>query len=138
MRDLNRGIYYVTMRDLEPQIYRQRLIIEGRYTIEISEEVLKQFFEALAEEIGMTLLTKPFFFSPNMREHAVHHGIAGFIAWVESGCSIYTWDKFNFFTVDIYTCKQFSLEKAVEFTEKFFKCREIEYLDITPSRYNSR
>lgn len=122
------------MRDLEPQIYRQRLIIEGRYNIEISEAILNQFFEALAREIGMTLLTKPFFFSPNIRKHAIHHGIAGFIAWVESGCSIYTWDKFKFFTVDIYTCKQFSVEKAVNFTKKFFKCREIEYLDITPGK----
>ncbi len=122
------------MKDLEPQIYRQRLMIEGRYTIEISEDILKQFFEALAEEIGMTLLTKPFFFSPNIKGHAIHHGIAGFIAWVESGCSIYTWDKFNFFTVDIYTCKQFSVEKAVNFTKNFFRCREIEFMEIKPSK----
>ncbi len=119
------------MKDLEPSIYRQRLIIEGRYSIKISDYVIKQFLEDFAEEIGMTLLTSPFIFSPNKINHPLHHGIAGFVGWVESGCTIYTWDKLNFFTVDVYTCKKFSIKKAVAFTEKFFKTTAIEFEEKT-------
>lgn len=126
------------MKDMEPSIYRQRLIIEGRYAIEISEDVIKQFLEDLAEELGMTLLIEPLIFSPNNRKHPLHHGIAGFVAWVESGCSIYTWDRFNFFTVDIYTCKKFSVKKAVAFTKKFFKSKEIVYMDTAYGNSRSK
>lgn len=75
----------------------------------------------------MTPLTKPFIFSPNKRNHLLHHGIAGFMGWAESGCSIYTWDKFNFLTVEIYTCKKFDVKKAVDFVKTFFKCNKITF-----------
>ncbi len=118
------------MKNLEPRIYRQRLIIEGKYGITISEIVVKTYLTTLAKSIGMTLLTKPLIFSPNKRKHPIRHGIAGFVAWVESGCSVYTWDYFKFFTVEIYTCKKFSAKKAVAFTKKFFKTKQIVYRDM--------
>jgi len=118
------------MKNLEPRIMRQRLIIEGRYTIEITEEIIKQYLIKLAEKVRMTPLTEPIIFSPNISQHPIHHGIAGFIGWVESGGSVYTWDKFNFFTVDIYTCKLFSVSDAFVFTKEFFKTTEIEYQEI--------
>lgn len=122
------------MRNLEKRVFRQRLIIEGRYKIRISEDVLKNYLVKLASELDMTLLTKPLIFSPNAKKHPVHHGIAGFVAWVSSGSSIYTWDKFKFYTVDIYTCKKFPVEKAVRFTKRFFKSKEIVFNEIALSR----
>ena len=118
------------MRNLEKRIYRQRLIIEGKFTIKISEATIRKYLIDVAKVTGMTLLTKPLIFSPNEREHPVHHGIAGFVAWVESGCSVYTWDYFRFFTVEIYTCKKFDPEKAVQFTRKFFKSKQMVYRDM--------
>lgn len=118
------------MRNLEPKIIRKRLIVEGRYTIKISEDIIKEFLIKLTENIGMKKLIEPIVFTPNKTKHPVHHGIAGFIGWVESGGSVYTWDKFNFFTVDLYTCKDFSATDAVNFIKKFFKTTEIEYQEI--------
>ena len=69
-------------------------------------------------------------FSPNESKHPIHHGIAGFAPWVSSGSSLYTWDKFNFFTVEIYTCKTFSVKKAVDFTKKFMKADKIVWKEI--------
>lgn len=53
------------------------------------------------------------------------------MAWAESGCSIYTWDKFNFLSVEIYTCKKFENEKAAEYVKEYFNCTEIEFQDLT-------
>jgi len=113
------------MKNLEPKIYRQRLTIEAKYNRIISEKVIKDFLIDFAKAIRMTPLTKPLIFSPNKIQHPLHHGIAGFMAWAESGCSIYTWDKFNFLTVEIYTCKKFENSKAVNFIKKYFHCKDI-------------
>ncbi len=119
------------MKDLEPQIYRQRLTIEGKYSGEITEGMIKSFLVDFAKFIEMTPLTEPFIFSPNNTNHAVHHGVAGFMAWAESGCSIYTWDKFNFLSVEIYTCKKFDIEKGVSFIKEYFNCSEVESQELT-------
>lgn len=113
------------MKDLEPKIYRQRLTIEAKYECIITKKIIKSFLDDFAKEIEMTPLTKPLIFSPNKRQHPVHHGIAGFIGWAESGCSIYTWDKFNFLTIEVYTCKKFDNFKAVNFVKRYFNCKDI-------------
>lgn len=118
------------MKNLEPRIFRKRLIIEGRYAISINTDTVKQYLVQLAEKIKMHLLTEPFVFSPDACNHPLHHGMAGFVGWVESGGFVYTWDKFNFFTVEIYTCKPFSVKEAVQFTREFFKATEIESIEI--------
>ena len=85
------------MKELEPKIYRQRLTIEAKYDLTISDKVIKTFLIDFSKFLKMVPITEPFIFTPNDRKHPLHHGIAGFIGWAESGCSIYTWSKFNFF-----------------------------------------
>ena len=113
------------MKNLEHKIFRQRLTVEARYNIVITRDLIIQFLGDFANHLGMTLLTSPFVFTPNESKHPLHHGIAGFVGWMESGCSIYTWDKFNFLTVEIYTCKKFDVKKAEKFVKNFFNCKEI-------------
>jgi hypothetical protein len=48
-------------------------------------------------------------------------GWAGWIHWETSGAHFYAWDTPKlFFSVDIYTCKQFLDQDAVDYTGKFF------------------
>jgi S-adenosylmethionine decarboxylase len=114
------------MRNLEPKIFRQRLVIEAVYGSDINEGLIKKFLNEFASCLKMNPITEPFIFTPNDLKHPLHHGIAGFMGWAESGCSIYTWDKFNFLTVDIYACKKFDIKKAVHFVKQFFKCKDID------------
>lgn len=118
------------MKNLEPRIFRKRLIIEGRYSISIDADTIKQYLIKLAEKIGMRLLIEPFVFSPDACSHPLHHGMAGFVGWVESGGFVYTWDQFNFFTVEIYTCKPFFVKDAIQFTREFFKATETDFMEI--------
>ncbi|MEM1569441.1 MAG: S-adenosylmethionine decarboxylase [Candidatus Bathyarchaeia archaeon] len=107
------------LKNLLPQVKRKRVFIEGFYTVEIDESIIEKLFDALAEALSMTPLTKPIVFSPDARGHQIHKGLAGYMGWVESGVSIYTWRDFKFFTIDIYTCKDFNLEDALKVISKF-------------------
>lgn len=126
------------MEDLEPKIYRQRLIIEAKYKVDISKKMINSFLIDFAKLIKMTSLQEPFIFSPNKTNHPIHHGIAGFIPWAESGCAIYTWDKLKFLSVEIYTCKNFDVSKAVNFVKEYFHCKKIVFQELTHGKNNKR
>ena len=120
------------MKNIEPGVYRQRLVIEAHYTIEVNKEVVKNYLLDLAKELKMTLhpalVGEPIITSATGKSNPIHDGYEGVILWLESGANIYIWEKFNFLTVDIYTCKSFDPKKAVSFTADFFKTSELEYM----------
>ncbi len=119
------------MKNIEPKVYRQRLVIEARYTIEVNRETVKKYLLDLAKELGMTLnLPEPIITSATGKSDPIHDGYEGVVIWLESGASIYIWEKLNFLTVDIYTCKPFNAKKAVDFTADFFQTSEMEYSEM--------
>lgn len=121
------------MKNIEPRVYRQRLIIEARYNIEVDRQTVKDYLLKLAEILAMTIhpdIPSPIITSATGKSNPIHDGYEGVIFWLESGSTIYIWEKFKFLTVDIYTCKEFDNKKAIEFTKSFFKISEIEYQEI--------
>lgn len=121
------------MKNIEPRVTRQRLIIEARYSAVVDEEKVKSYLFGLAAEIKMTIhpdLKEPIITSATGKSDPIHDGFEGIIFWVESGASIYIWERLNFLTVDIYTCKRFDNQKAINFTAKFFGTTELEWRKI--------
>jgi S-adenosylmethionine decarboxylase len=58
-------------------------------------------------------------------------GWAGWIHWETSGAHFYAWEQpLLFFSVDIYTCKAFDVQAAVEFTREYFKADQVEYREF--------
>ena len=110
------------MKNLAPQIYRQRLVIEGTVKSVISSSSLKEYLNTLSEKIGMITVM------PAITHRSEAYGEAGWIHWETSGAHFYAWDDpALFFSVDIYTCKEFNVETAVDFTKDFFDPTEIVY-----------
>ncbi|HSX02245.1 MAG TPA: S-adenosylmethionine decarboxylase [Candidatus Saccharimonadia bacterium] len=110
------------MRDLAPEIYRQRLIIEGYCAQPIDDAQIKDYLEQLSVVTGMTALIKP------VTHRSDLYGWAGWIHWETSGAHLYAWEQPRlFFSVDIYTCKAFNVNNAVEFTQRYFKASHIEF-----------
>ena len=107
------------MRDLAPHIHRQRLVIEGTPTDLISAEDITSYLSALSVELDMVEILAPVMHQSDL------YGWAGWIHWETSGAHFYAWDDPRFFSVDIYTCKAFSADAAVRFTEKWFAATEI-------------
>ena len=104
-------------KELAPDIFRQRLIIEATTIEHVDAVVMYDYLTRLTEALQMVRHS-----GPNLSHHA-SSGWCVHMHWVTSGAHMYTWDnkEVPFFTVDIYTCKLFKVEDAVNYTRKFFK-----------------
>ena len=113
------------MKDLSPKIYRQRLIVEGKCDKPITDSQIKEYLSKLSDALKMKILINP------VTHKSDKYGWAGWIHWETSGCHFYAWDKpFPFFSSDIYTCKEFNVKVAVEFTRNFFLATEVVFKQV--------
>ncbi len=113
------------IKDLAPNIFRQRLVIEGLPSRVFSREEQEEYLSKLSTTCDMVLLIEP------VMHRSDKYGWAGWIHWETSGAHLYLWESPQlFFSVDIYTCKEFSVEKAVKFTKEFFDAKEIVYKEF--------
>ncbi len=111
-------------KDLEPTIYRQRLVIEGYPKNLITDKQIKDYLSELSNNTGMKQLIEP------VTHKSDTYGWAGWIHWETSGAHFYAWDDPLFFSVDIYTCKKFDAKEAVVFTKNYFSTSQIEYKEF--------
>jgi hypothetical protein len=108
------------MRDLAPEIHRQRLVIEGLVTAPILEEDIKVYLKELGSITDMCVLTEP------VTHQSPLYGWAGWVHWESSGAHFYAWDVPRlFFSVDIYTCKAFAPDAVVAFTQRYFEATDV-------------
>lgn len=116
------------MKDLAPNIYRQRLLIEGTYTIEVSEDDIRQYFNTILSELNLTSYKDPIIH--NSLSEGIgkeeNQGFEAFIPLIESGIAVYTWSKDKFFSIVLFTCKEFNDDKAITVTKKFFQADRVE------------
>jgi len=121
------------MENLEPKIFRQRLIIEGHYTRDgVEGKTIKEYLNGLSKVLKMRIFAGPFSWPPDKWNHSEVelHELNGFVAWTESGCQIYAWRFCRFFTADIYSCKKFDTQETLKFTKDFFKSTDIVHKEI--------
>jgi S-adenosylmethionine decarboxylase len=111
--------------DLAPDIYRQRLVIEGLVAEPIAAEEICDYLSELSRVVDMVTLLQP------VTHRSPAYGWAGWIHWETSGAHFYAWERPRlFFSVDIYTCKAFSVPTAVNFTERYFDALEVSYREF--------
>ncbi len=106
------------MKNLAPEIFRQRLLIEGYYSTEMTRASLGTFMTGLAEHLGLRAYGAPAIFSPAGQGKAQNQGFDAFLPLVDSGISAYVWTGQKFVSVLVYTCKQFDEATAIEFTRR--------------------
>ena len=112
-------------KNLAPYLVRQRVVIEGTTERIVEPEEMKAYLVELAKVTNMEVIAGPYVYS------AHEMGYGGWIHWKSSGAHFYSYPTFKpLFTVDIYTCKPFSVEKVVEFTKKYFSALEIVWKEI--------
>ena len=108
------------MKNLAPNIFRQRAVLEGRTLEIITPEKIKTYLSTLSKEIDMVALMEP------LTHRSDKFGWCGWMHWETSGVHLYAWEKPTpFFSVDIYPCKKFDPQVAVAFTKQFFKANPI-------------
>ncbi|MCS7113393.1 MAG: S-adenosylmethionine decarboxylase [Nitrososphaerota archaeon] len=118
------------MKNLKPEIFRKRVIIEGFYDVEMNEGFVRSFLVDLSRTLGMDIIVGPIVFSPD-RYSKLHHGVGGYLAWVGSGVSIYTWRDHKFFTLDVYSCIDLGTAKLVSYVSSKLRCSEIVWCEVS-------
>jgi len=113
------------MKNLAPNILRQRLLIEGFYDTKVDKKVIENFFKRITSALKLKMYGKPIIFSPGGVGKKENQGYDAFVPLIDSGISVYVWSNAKFFSGVIYTCKGFDEQKAIEVTKKFFKMKEI-------------
>jgi hypothetical protein len=109
------------MRDLAPEIHRQRLVVEGLVVAPICESDIVVYLKELGCIIDMVVLAEP------VTNRSPLYGWAAWVHWETSGAHFYAWDTPRlFFSVDIYTCKAFDPDAVVAFTQRYFQASQVE------------
>ena len=91
-----------------------------------SKEILQNYnlhFELLKnlpELIGMTPITQPYVF-PYSGLLPEDKGITGIVIIAESHLSIHSFEEKGYTFIDMFSCKEFDVEKAVEYILETFK-----------------
>lgn len=114
------------MRNLAPNIFRQRLLIEGFYKIAVDNKVIENCFKEITKKLKLRMYGKPIIFSPGGIGKEENQGYDAFVPLIDSGISIYVWSNARFLSAVIYTCKGFDEKTAIKVTKKFFKIDKIE------------
>ena len=118
------------MKNIAPQIIRQRLLIEAKYKIEVDKEKVNDYLLGIAKELGLRTYGEPIIHSPGGEGKDVNQGYDAFVPLIDSGICLYIWTNEKFMSCVLYTCKEFSVDKAVNFTKRFFDTIELEYQEF--------
>ncbi len=114
------------MKNLAPNIMRQRLLIEGFYKIDANKSVIENYFKKITKSLNLRMYGEPIIFSPGGEGKEENQGYDAFVPLIDSGISVYIWSNAKFLSLIIYTCKSFDKNKALEVTKKFWKIDKIE------------
>ena len=118
------------MRNLAPNIRRQRFLIEGFYGIDVTEETIREYFKTITEGLTLRMYGEPIIFSPGGEGKAENQGYDAFVPLIDSGISLYVWSAAKFFSCIIYTCKDFDEAAALNITKEFFKIADTESMSF--------
>ena len=116
------------MKDLAPDIVRQRLLIEGRYNISVDRAAVEKYLMGVAAHLNLRTYGTPVVHAPGGAGKADNEGFDAFIPLIDSGISLYVWSQKKFFAAVLFTCKTFETERALQFTRGFFESTELEHL----------
>jgi hypothetical protein len=115
----------VPMKNLAPEITRQRLIIEGYFSREIGRSEILAFFAIITKELGLRAYGEPTIHQTGGDGRAINQGFDAFIPLIDSGIALYVWGNAKFFSTVIYTCKEFDEKAAVRVAREFFGSKEV-------------
>ncbi|MDF3021676.1 MAG: hypothetical protein K0Q92_2979 [Steroidobacteraceae bacterium] len=115
------------MRDLAPDIVRQRLLIEGLYERDVTREDVERYLTGIAAHLSLRTYGNPIVHAPGGAGKDANEGFDAFIPLIDSGISLYVWSKRRFFAAVLFTCKAFDERAAVAFTREIFAAKDLEH-----------
>jgi len=115
------------MKNIAPDIFRKRLLIEGYYNIEVSEETIKKFFSYITTNLSLRTYGAPIVHATSTLGKEINQGYDAFVPLIDSGIYIGVWVNKKFLSMVIYTCKDFDGHEALRRTKLFFQINKAEH-----------
>ena len=104
---------------IEPDIFRQRLLIEGYFERAVDAAALRDYLPGLAAHLGLRAYGEPVVFAP--ATGGANAGFDAFMPLIDSGIAAYVWSGRTDLSVVIYSCAAFGEAAAVAHTRDFFR-----------------
>ena len=108
------------MRDLAPEIVRQRLLIEALYTVGVDEAFVDRFLHGLAAHLDLRTYADATIVAPGGKGRDENEGFDAFLPLIDSGISLYVWTGSRFLACVLFTCKAFDADRAIAFIDTAF------------------
>ena len=118
------------MRDLAPEILRQRLLIEGYFTSNVDRDAVEAYLTGIAGALDLRTYGPPIVHDPAGLGKPENQGFDAFIPLIDSGISLYVWSKPRFFAAVLFTCKRFDVQSALDFTRTHFRASALEHREF--------
>lgn len=113
---------------MQQEVFGPHLTIDGKNCDKAKLSDLTIVFKALDELpaiIGMTKIMPPYsiIYKGVVPED---WGVSGFVMIAESHISIHTFPEKNYVFIDVFSCKMFDVNKAVDYLVKTFGIKELD------------
>lgn len=118
---------HLAMKDLAPEIFRKRLLVEGFFDSTVDEAFLIRFFEFITAELSLRTYAKPVIHSTGGEGKEANQGYDAFVPLVDSGIYVAIWSRQRFLSMVMYTCTDFAEHTAVLAVKKYFEMGEVEW-----------
>ena len=109
-------------------MFGPHLIIDGSRcdTRKLGDRILvEQVLNAYPDAIGMTKIGGPYMFEYQAPDPA-YSGVSGLVVIAESHIALHTFPELDYFTMDIFSCKNFDHEKAIAYIRDAFDVKEMD------------
>jgi S-adenosylmethionine decarboxylase len=109
-------------------VFGPHLIIDGSRcdTRKLGDRILvEQVLNAYPDAIGMTKIGGPYMFEYQAPDPA-YSGVSGLVVIAESHIALHTFPELDYFTLDIFSCKNFDHEKAIAYIRDAFDVKEMD------------
>jgi S-adenosylmethionine decarboxylase len=110
------------------QLFGPHLILDGTRcdTRKLGDRILiEQLLSDYPAAIGMTKIGGPYMFEYQAPDPA-YSGVSGIVVIAESHIAIHTFPELDYFTMDIFSCKNFDHEKAIAYIKDALDVREMD------------
>ena len=114
------------LTNIAPEVFRKRLLVEGYFGVEVTEDALRKYFSRITSELGLRTYGDPIIHKTSGAGKDVNEGFDGFVPLIDSGIYISVWVNPKFLSTIIYTCAEFDADIAVDLVKEIFQISEFQ------------
>ena len=114
------------LTSIAPEVFRKRLLIEGYYHIDVTSEIVSDYFSQITGQLNLRTYGDPIIHKTSGAGKDANEGFDGFVPLIDSGIYISVWVNSHFLSTIVYTCAEFDENRAVEIVKDFFQLSDFE------------